>query len=251
MNGQLDVLTLISLIVAVVAIVKLRSVLGQRSEEDDARIEQLRTRERDAAAEGNIAGGEVITLPRAKRDDADQPQTPPSEAMTADATDRVRAYPVTNPAVTEGLLAVARVDRNFDPEPFLVGAKKAYEMIVSAFAEGNRRTLRDLLSREVLDGFAAAISDREARGEIVDQQFVGIRKAEIVDAEVAGGAASLTVRFISELITATRDKTGVVISGDPQKISEVTDVWTFSRDVSSRRALDNPNWKLVETQPPN
>ena len=111
--------------------------------------------------------------------------------------------------------------------------------------------LKDLLSREVYDGFAAAIAERDARGEKVDQQFVGIKKAEIVGAEVAGGVASVTVRFLSELITAVRDRSGVVLSGDPQRVAEVTDVWTFTRDVSSRNALDNPNWRLDETQAPN
>ena len=131
------------------------------------------------------------------------------------------------------------------------GAGAAYEMIVSAFAAGDRKALKDLLSRDVYDGFVAAIADREQRGEKIEQQFVGIKRSDIVEAEMKAGTAFMTVRFVSELITATLDKAGNVISGDPQKITDVTDIWTFSRDVSSAQALANPNWRLVATQAPN
>ena len=111
--------------------------------------------------------------------------------------------------------------------------------------------MKDLLSKEVYDGFTAAIAEREARGETVEQQFVGIRKAEIVEAELKDGIASVTMRFVSELISATRDKAGEVIAGDAQRITDVTDIWTFSRDVSTPKARSNVNWRLVATQAPN
>lgn len=250
MNGQFDVITLISLIVAVVAILKLRSVLGHRTDEDDARVERLKTREREQAAMQSEKGtADVITLPRRPTDTTDAPIFPEPDAPSVEA--KIRAYPTSDPAVTDGLLEIAKFDQKFEPDAFVQGASAAYEMIVSAFAEGDRKTLKDLLSREVNDGFVAAIADRESRSEIVDQQFVGIRKAEIVEAEMKAGTALLTVRFVSELITATRNRDEEVISGDPQKIKDVTDIWTFSRDVSSARALSNPNWRLVATQAPN
>ena len=130
---------------------------------------------------------------------------------------------------------------------FLKGARAAYEIIVTAFAEGNRKTLKDLLSREVYDGFAGAISERESRGEQIDQSFVGIKSADIVEAELKNGMAQVTVKFVSELISATRDKAGEVIAGDPKRIKEVTDIWTFAREVASR----DPNWKLIATQAAN
>ena len=125
-------------------------------------------------------------------------------------------------------------------------------MIVTAFAEGNRRMLRDLLSADVLDSFSRAIAEREQRGLVIDQSFVGINKADMLEAEVsAKGVASITVRFVSQLISATRDKAGVVVDGDEQRIKDVTDIWTFSRDISSKDARRNLNWKLVGTQAPN
>lgn len=249
MNGQLDILTLISLIVAAVAILKLRSVLGQRSDEDEARVERM-AREREAAtkAAAGAAGGEVINMPRRDRVEAGNGGL---ETISQDNETRIRAYPAINSGVTDGLLTIAKFDRNFDPEVFVDGAKRAYEMIVTAFADGDRKALKNLLSPEVYEGFVTAIGEREARGERIDQQFVGIKKAEITGAEVMGGNAALTMRFVSELITAVRDRSGDVVGGDPQKVTDVTDVWTFVRDVSTRKALDDPNWRLDETQPPN
>jgi predicted lipid-binding transport protein (Tim44 family) len=249
MNGQIDLITLISLIVAAVAIFKLRSVLGNRTDEDDNRVERLKTRERDGQrASGPGTTGDVITLPRRQRDDA---VLAPVSDTVGEAAARIRAYPAIDPTVTSGLLDVARYDSSLEPEVFLRGAGTAYEMIVTAFAAGDRRSLKDLLSRDVYDGFVAAIADRESRGEKVNQQFVGIKKADIVEAEMKGGTAYMTVRFISELITASVDKAGTVLSGDPTRVTEVTDIWTFSRDVSNARALANPNWRLVATQAPN
>jgi predicted lipid-binding transport protein (Tim44 family) len=247
MNGQIDLITLISLIVAAVAIFKLRSVLGSRTDEDDKRVERLKTRERDLQNGPAGASGDVITLPRKPRDDA----FVPLPEVVPDAGARIRAYATSDAAVTDGLLEVAKYDTALEPEAFVRGAGSAYEMIVTAFASGDRKTLKELLSREVYDGFVTAIADRESRGEKVDQQFVGIKKADIVEAEMKGGTAFMTVRFVSELITASLDKAGTVLSGDPSKVTDVTDIWTFSRDVSNPRSLANPNWRLVATQAPN
>jgi predicted lipid-binding transport protein (Tim44 family) len=118
------------------------------------------------------------------------------------------------------------------------------QMIVMAYADGDRKTLKNLLSKEVYDGFVAAIGEREAKSEKIQSSFVGIDKADIVSAEMKGGEAHVTLRIISELISATRDKAGTVIDGDPETVAEVKDVWTFARDTRSR----DPNWKLVATE---
>lgn len=249
MNGQIDLITLISLIVAAVAIFKLRNVLGQRTDEDENRVERLKAREREAQkSQGAATPGDVITLPRRPRDEA---TAAPIADPVGDTDARIRAFAAVDPSVTNGLLAIAKQDPALDPDAFLKGAGSAYEMIVSAFASGDRKTLKDLLTRDVYDGFVAAMAERDQRGEKVEQQFVGIKRADIVEAELKGGTAYLTVRFVSELLTAVYDKAGTVISGDPQKIADVTDIWTFSRDVSTARARREPNWQLEETQSPN
>ena len=113
-----------------------------------------------------------------------------------------------------------------------------------SFADADRKTLKNLLSTEVYDGFASALDDREAKGETVQSSFIGIDKSDIIAAEMRDTDALVTIRVVSQLISATRDKDGNVVDGDPEAVVEVKDVWTFSRDTRSR----DPNWRLVATE---
>jgi predicted lipid-binding transport protein (Tim44 family) len=247
MDGRIDVTTLLFLVLAVVIFLKLRSVLGRRTGHEQARFERYKAQQEASRRNGKLAGQDkVVTLPRRERDDT-EPHPAADRQVQADNEQRVKEYAVGNTDITKGLLDIVRVDTGFDPNHFLQGAKVAYEIIVTAFAEGNRKTLKDLLSNDVYEGFSSAIAERENRGEQIDQSFVGIKSADLVEAELKGGIAQLTVKFVSELISATRDKAGGVISGDPKRIREVTDIWTFAREAMSR----NPNWKLVATQAAN
>jgi len=241
MDGPFNVTTLVFLVIAVVIFLKLRSVLGRRTGDEEARFERYKQQEaqRRAAASSQ---DKIITLPRRDRE---EPPKPVEEAKPPEVVEeRVKSLAGADSTVAKGLMDIVQADRSFEPDGFLKGAKVAYELIVTAFAEGNRRSLKDLLSREVYDGFAGAISDRETRGETIEQSFVGIKGADIVEAELKQGVANVTVKFVSELISATRDRGGEVVAGDPMKIKEVTDIWTFSREVASR----NPNWRLIATQ---
>jgi predicted lipid-binding transport protein (Tim44 family) len=230
-----------------VIFLKLRSVLGRRTGHEQSRFERYKAQQETSQRNGKLAGQDkVVTLPRREREDADVRPAAERQAE-ADGEQRVKEYAAGNGEITKGLIDIVRTDAAFDPSHFLQGARVAYEIIVTAFAEGNRRTLKDLLGPEVYEGFSAAIADREARGEQIDQSFVGIKSADLVEAELKGGIAQLTVKFVSELISATRDRGGEVISGDPKRIREVTDIWTFAREAVSR----NPNWKLVATQAAN
>jgi len=130
------------------------------------------------------------------------------------------------------------------PRHFLTGARAAYEMIVTAFAQGDRRTLRERLSKDVYDSFDTFIGEREGRGETAETRFVSIDTTSIVGAEVRGRMVQVTLKFVSQLVSVTRDKTGNVTDGNPDKVTDVTDIWTFARDVTSR----DPNWKLVATE---
>lgn len=247
MDGRIDVTTLLFLVLAVVIFLKLRSVLGRRTGHEEARFERYKAQKEASQRNGKLAGQDkVVTLPRREREDV-EPRPAAEQQAQADSEQRVKEYAAGNADITKGLLDIVRVDTSFDPSHFLQGAKAAYEIIVTAFAEGNRKTLKDLLSPEVYEGFSSAIAERENRGEQIDQSFVGIKSADLVEAELKGGIAQLTIKFVSELISATRDKAGGVVSGDPKRIREVTDIWTFAREAVSR----NPNWKLVATQAAN
>jgi predicted lipid-binding transport protein (Tim44 family) len=250
MDGQIDLFTLLTLVVALVAIFKLRSVLGRRTGDEESRIER-RQREAEQAEKSREAGPseKVVTLPRREREDRSVAQAAGSQV--AEVESRIKSLGAGDTAITSGLLDILKLDAAFDPDHFLRGARQAYEMIVTAFAEGNRTVLRDLLSNAVQDSFFRAIGEREQRGEVIDQSFVGISKADIIEAETEKSAANITVRFVSQLISATRNRAGAVIDGDPGKVRDVTDIWTFSRDHSTAKGRRNPNWKLVATQSPN
>jgi predicted lipid-binding transport protein (Tim44 family) len=245
MDGRIDVTTLLFLVLAVVIFLKLRSVLGRRTGHEQGRFEQYKAQQEARQQAREAASDKVVTLPRRDRDE--QEVRPVEQDTLVDGEQKVRAFAAGNDEMGAALVDIVRADPSFDPAHFVQGAKAAYEIVVTAFAEGNRKTLKDLLSPDVYEGFSRVIAERESRGEQMDQSFVGIKAADLVEAEVKGGIAQLTVKFVSELISATRDRAGVVINGDPKRIREVTDIWTFAREVMSR----NPNWKLVATQAAN
>lgn len=245
MDGRIDVTTLLFLVLAVVIFLKLRSVLGRRTGHEQARLERYKAQQEASQRAKVPAQDKVVTLPRREREELEP--RPVEAAVRTDVEERAKGLAAGNTGLAKGLVDIVRADLSFDPDEFLKGARAAYEIIVTAFAEGNRKTLKDLLSRDVYDGFSGAIADRESRNEQIDQSFVGIKSADIVEAELKNGMAQLTIKFVSELISATRDKAGEVIAGDPKRIKEVTDIWTFAREVASR----NPNWRLIATQAAN
>ena len=227
-----DVLTLVFLGLAIFVLYKLRSVLGQRTGTEKPPGERLDRRMGGPETAGEPSSN-VVPMPGMRRDEA-----------PADPAARIAKLVPDGAPAHKGLLEIAKADPEFDAGIFLDGARSAYEWIVLAFAEGNRATLRDLLSPEVYEGFEAAIQDRETRGEKVETQFVSIDKAEYAEALLRARSAQITVKFVSKLITVTRDGTGKVVDGSAEKVVDVTDVWTFARDVST----DDPNWRLIATE---
>jgi predicted lipid-binding transport protein (Tim44 family) len=245
MSGQIDFTALVFLVIAVIVFLKLRSVLGRRTEDDEARIDRYRSQRTANQQQGPQSDGKIVTLPRRDRDDA-RP-TEPVAANQPNQADRdlvMTKFGGGNAALSQALIQIGRSDSGFDPTEFMNGAKAAYEMIVQGFATGDRKMLGDLLSAEVFSGFVQAIQAREDSRETVEQSFVGIKSADMIEAEMKNGSAQVTVKFVSEIISAIKSATGEVVSGDPMRIKEVTDVWTFARDVRAR----DPNWKLVATQ---
>jgi predicted lipid-binding transport protein (Tim44 family) len=232
---DVDIYTIIFLALAVFIFLRLRSVLGQRTGRERPPYDPYSARD----AVRTPTSDKVVALPPRTAEPAAQPV----EAAEP-AADRWKGVAEQGSTLATGLDAVAAEDKTFDAKPFLVGARAAYEMIVTAFAEGDRRSLKNLLSREVYEGFETAIREREGRGETTETRFVSIDKADIIGAEMRGKTAQVTVRFVSQLVSVTHDRTGAVIEGSPEKVTEVTDVWTFARDTSSR----DPNWKLVATE---
>jgi predicted lipid-binding transport protein (Tim44 family) len=233
MPDVFDIYTIIFLALAVFIFLRLRSVLGQRTG---------RERPPYSAPDGLRRPVErVVPLP--PRPTAEVPPRP-VEVAPPPAAEQWQGIAEAGSAVATGLDAIAAADPGFDAKHFITGARAAYEMIVTAFAGGDRGQLRTLLSREVFDGFDAALTERERRSETAETRFVSIDGSTVTAAEIRNRTAQITVRFVSKLVSATRDRAGAVIDGNADKVADVTDVWTFARDISSR----DPNWKVVATE---
>jgi predicted lipid-binding transport protein (Tim44 family) len=231
---DVDIYTIIFLALAVFIFLRLRNVLGQRTGNERPPFDRTARNVVQGAQDNN-----VVPMPGAVIDQA--PLAPTADAPPP--LDRWKGLAETGTPLAQGLDAIAAQDSSFDPRHFLSGARSAYEMIVLAFANGDRRALKDLLSPEVYESFETVIKDREKHEQKTETRFVSIDKAELVGAEARDRAAQLTVRFVSQMITVTRDKAGVIVDGSADTVADITDVWTFARDITSR----DPNWKLVGT----
>jgi predicted lipid-binding transport protein (Tim44 family) len=146
-------------------------------------------------------------------------------------------------AVAQGLDRVRGADPSFDRAHFVAGARAAFEIIVSAFARGDKAALRPLLSDEVYRPFMVTIDDRVGAQETFETRILRLVSLDITAAAVIGQTARITVRFVSQQINVTRAADGSIVDGDPEHSVERTDYWTFTRDTRST----DPNWVLAAT----
>ncbi len=135
-----------------------------------------------------------------------------------------------------GLAALRSLDPGFDLTRFLGGARSAYEMVVKAFAAGDRETLKKLLSPEVMASFESGIAAREAEGSTDEVEFLQAPRADMEKADVVGDTARITVRFLAEFRSRSKGPEGEAV--DDRRTAEL---WTFERNLKSR----DPNWTLV------
>lgn len=219
-------------LVAAFIILRLRSVLGRRTGNERRHDPFAKPQPgpkapeaADDAVEDAAKSGEVVQLPRR------------SGATTAPA----------GSALAAGLTQIKVADPVFDEMTFEKGSRAAFEYIVAAFAAGERDKLRPLLNDEVYANFESAIVAREALGQTRETTLVRIKSAEIVEAHMENPTALVTVKYQTEQINVTRDATGKVVEGNPDRITDVTDLWTFARNTQS----DDPNWMLIDTDAPN
>jgi predicted lipid-binding transport protein (Tim44 family) len=216
--------------VAAFIALRLRSVLGRRTGQERRRTGILGPSRANGAAKG--AGDNVVALP----DRAGAPLE--TDAAIADLAEG---------KVKTGLTQIRLADPSFDLNQFLAGARAAFEMIVQAYAAGDKEALRPLLADEVFAGFAGVIDQRSAAGHTLDTQLMAVESAEVVEAGMQGDLARVSVRFVSEQVNVVRDADGKELEGDSTSAEEVVDIWTFERDTRS----SDPNWTLVETRAPS
>lgn len=211
--------------VAAFLVLRLRSVLGRRTGQERPRDIFGRSPSAPSNSPDN-----VVELPDRRR-----------ATMAGAPDDRYAGTPVGS-----GLNQIRNADPSFNTERFLQGGRAAFEIVLGAYAEGDVATLRPLLNDEVFGNFQKAILERQQGGETLETELIGIKSAEIVEATLDGRTALVTARFVSEQVNAVRDAKGEVIEGDPNRVAEVIDLWTFARDTQAR----DPNWALVATRSP-
>ena len=210
--------------VAVFLVLRLRSVLGRRTGN-----EQRRDPFANAPAANQPAPSRE--LPRPLPDLAAKPAIGGEPAS----------------ALASGLAQIREADPSFEESRFLAGARAAFEMIVQAFAAGDAAALRPLLSDEVFANFNGAIEERRKAGHTHTTTLVGIRSLDLVEAELQGRNAVITAKIVSDQINVTKDGEGKTVEGDPTAVTAITDIWSFSRNTRSR----DPNWTLVATRSQN
>ncbi|MAN78019.1 MAG: calcium-binding protein [Rhizobiales bacterium] len=234
MGEFLDFPTLIVIVVAIVVLLRLRSVLGTRTGNErppSARYDSISRTKSDN-------DDTVVPMPRRNPQDAEE-----AERQQRKLEAEIEKLGGGKPEIENGLRAIVAADPAFSPKQFLEGAKSAYEMIVSAYASGDRKTLKMLLDKDVYDSFDTAITEREAAGHTVDFTFVGLSNIEFVEAELDKRNAVVTLRIDAEVVSITKDREGEIVEGTPGQVVAIADEWTFMRNTRSR----DPNWKLVAT----
>ena len=238
MNELFDPLNLVLAAIALMVVWRLRSVLGQRTGTERPPIDPYAPpRRTNGSAPAETASGKVLDFPSSKEEAARKVDLEPKVPIWT-------GYARAASPLAAGFEKLAQADPAFSPREFLEGAKLAYEMIVEAFAKGDKPALKNLLSREVFDGFSKAIDGRSQAGEKLDFQFVGFEKVDFMSVALTGKRANIVVKFASQMISATYDKAGTLIDGNPKEVRDITDIWTFERDVAQK----DPNWRVVATE---
>ena len=148
-----------------------------------------------------------------------------------------------NEIKTQSIQTSENFDENAKQE-FLKGAKIAYETIITNFSNGKLKEIKSLLDKNVYQQFDEAIKDRAVKKLSSETTFIGINSAEIKEHQQNKNMLEVTVEFVSEIISCMKDKENKIISGDPEKVKKVHDIWKFSKDSRSH----NPNWFLIDTQ---
>jgi len=223
MTGGFPVDLILFAMVAAFLVLRLRSVLGRRT-----------GFERPPAPEPRAAGFD----PLGRTVDGVAEEVRPAPARTG--ARQVLPDPRTPPGQALGRIAAA--DRSFEPQHFLEGAEGAFRMIVTAFAAGDRQTLRALLSDETYAGFEQVIAARETAGETQRTELRAVHEMGIESADLRGSIAEVVVRFVTDQVNMTTARNGEVVAGS-DAITEITDLWHFQRDVASA----DPTWRLVGT----
>jgi predicted lipid-binding transport protein (Tim44 family) len=216
-SGSFPVDLILFGMIAAFLVLRLRSILGRRTGYERP-TQPVQPQPVPRAAPGPVIDG------RAEPASPSAPQTVPDAASP----------------VGQALARMRETDVNFDPARFLAGVDQAFRMIVGAFAQGDRVTLRSLLADDTYKAFEGAITAREAANETQVSEIRAIQQLAIEAAELKGRSGLITVRIVSDQVSYSHDAAGKPVAG-ADAVTEITDIWTFERDLTAQ----DPTWRLV------
>ena len=119
---------------------------------------------------------------------------------------------------------------DFDHKKFLEGAKFAFETIINAFNNNDKKTLKNLLTKDVFITFENAIEEKKNNP---NYQFYSIVVDEVTDVLVIDSLINITLKITSEQFK----------DNDESTISKKQDTWTFQKKINS----NSPIWLLSST----
>lgn len=217
----------------------LRNILGTRHGDERERPNPLAGAAQDAPSphSAHAQNPQMGAAP-------EQLQKPQSVRIAEIAQNPKGAFRIDNKTAENALVDIARAEKNFDIDFFADAVQDVFVMVVEAFARGDRATLEDLLRKDVFDAFDAAIGVREKAGETLMSEIHAIRGAQVIAAQMDKKMAYITIRFVADETRVLKDEHHNIISGNPDKVSEMIDIWTFAHDLSGR----DPRWLLIETR---
>jgi len=143
----------------------------------------------------------------------------------------------------DSIESIKKMDPSFTYAGFVEGATVAFEMIIDAYAKGDKKTLKSLLNQDIFQAFKQTIEEREKEGKVLDTTLIKIESVDVNEINVNKNVAEATVQFVTEQILLIRDQAGEILEGNPNQIDQNIDTWAFQRDLKS----DNPNWSLIKT----
>jgi predicted lipid-binding transport protein (Tim44 family) len=145
--------------------------------------------------------------------------------------------------IADQIKKIRKIDPTFTEAGFVKGADTAFEIILKAFSEGDKFTLRKLLSKEMYKDFEEEIDKRNKDTKTYENTLVAVLASNIKSIALERKYAKIAVEIVSEQINLIKDKKGDIIEGNPSSVNKISELWTFARNLSS----SNPNWELVET----
>lgn len=243
---------LVYIIIVLALVVWLRNTIGTRHDDEPQRpnpFDIVNSNEDDAAKKSDnspfLSGPNRLDDDMAGQDNStDDPQADQAQkGSTIIVFGRDKKVELADISIKDDLNRIMKADRRFNLEQFVDNAQEAFVIVVEAFAQGDRDMLQSLLHKDVYAAFDQAISDREAKKIVQETEIQAIRRVEIVNATVQKNMAYISLRITAQEISATRDEKGEIIAGDPDRMFEMTDRWTFGHDIKSQ----DPVWYVYET----